>query len=184
VNGTIYTCTVSTTGPTSAGVNAASCAKATQARLDAQAAYLALAAMATTADPGENLGGKTLPTGTYKTASGKFLIDGSDLTLDAGGDANAMFVFQTDSSLTVGASSAPRSIILKNGAQAKNVFWQVGSAATINPGGGGTMVGTIIAQQGVVFSTVGSVNILTLNGRALSLIASVTMVNTIINVPE
>ena len=184
VNGTIFSCTNSTTGPTSTGVNAVSCAVATQARLDAEAAYLALAARPTTADPGENLGGLTLAAGVYKTASGKFLIDGSDLTLDAGGDANAVFVFQTSTTLTVGASSAPRSIILINGAQAKNVFWQVGSSATINPGGGGTMVGTIIAQQGVVFSTVGSVNILTLNGRALSLIASVTLVNTIINVPQ
>jgi len=184
VNGTIYSCTVSTTGPTSAGVNAASCAKATQARLDAQAAYLALAAKPVSADPGENLGGLTLAPGVYAHSSGKFLITGSDLTLDAKGDANAVFVFQAATSLEVGAAAAPRSIILIGGAQAKNVFWQVGSAATINPGGGGTMAGTIIAQQGVVFSTVGSVNILTLNGRALSLIASVTMVNTVINVPE
>ena len=184
VNGKIYSCTNSTTGPTSTGTNAVSCAIATQARLDAEAAYLALAAKPTTADPGENLGGLTLPSGVYKTASGKFLIDGSDLTLDAGGDANAVFVFQTSTTLTVGASGAPRSIILINGAQPRNVFWQVGSAATINPGGGGIMAGTIIAQQGVVFSTVGSVNVLTLNGRALSLIASVTLVNTVINVPQ
>jgi len=88
-------------------------------------------------------------------------------------------------SLTVGGPgvAAPQSIILAGGAQPKNVFWQVGSSATINAAGGGTMVGTIIAQQGVVFSTVGNVNLLTLNGRALSLIASVTMVNTVVNVP-
>jgi hypothetical protein len=184
VNGKIYTCTNSTTGPTSAGTNAASCAVATQARLDAQAAYNFLAAKAVTADPGENLGGLTLAPGVYNTSSGKFLISGSDLTLDAQGDTNAVFVFQTATSLTVGASGAPRSIILIGGAQAKNIFWQVGSAATINPGGGGTMEGTIIAMQGAVFSTVGSVNILTLNGRALSLIASVTLVNTVINVPQ
>lgn len=184
VNGKIYSCTNSTTGPTSTGTNAVSCSVATQARLDAEAAYIALAAKATTADPGENLGGLTLPAGVYKTTSGKFLIDGSDLTLDGGGDVNAVFVFQMATTLTVGASGAPRSIILFNGAQAKNVFWQVGSSATINPGGGGTMVGSILAQQGVAFSTVGSVNILTLNGRALSLIASVTLVNTVINVPQ
>jgi hypothetical protein len=63
------------------------------------------------------------------------------------------------------------------------VFWQVGSAATINPSGGGTMVGTIIAQQGAAFSTVGNVAVLTLEGRALSLVSSVTLVNTVINVP-
>jgi hypothetical protein len=72
---------------------------------------------------------------------------------------------------------------LTNGAQAKNVFWQVGSAATINAGGGGTMAGTIISQDGVTFSTAGNAAILTLNGRALSLGASVTMVNTVVNVP-
>ena len=87
--------------------------------------------------------------------------------------------------LTVGGPGAafPQSVTLVNGAQAKNVFWQVGSAATINAGGGGTMVGTIIAQSGIAFSTAGNVTILTLNGRALSLGASVTMVNTVINVP-
>jgi len=87
------------------------------------------------------------------------------------------------STLTVGDAAIPRSVILINGAQAKNVFWQVGSAATINGAGGGTMVGTIIAQAGVTFSTAGNATITTLNGRALSLVASITMVNTVINVP-
>jgi Ice-binding-like len=87
------------------------------------------------------------------------------------------------SSLTVGDPGTPRSVILVNGAQAKNVFWQVGSAATINPAGGGTMVGTIIASAGVTFSTASNAAITTLNGRALGLNASVTMVNTVINVP-
>ena len=63
------------------------------------------------------------------------------------------------------------------------MFWQVGTAATINAGGGGTMVGTIISQAGAAFSTSGNVVITTLNGRALSLGASVTLVNTVINVP-
>jgi hypothetical protein len=72
---------------------------------------------------------------------------------------------------------------LVNGAQAKNVFWQVGSHATINAAGGGTVVGTIIASSGVSFSTAGNVNIVTLEGRALALHASVTLVNTHINVP-
>jgi len=63
------------------------------------------------------------------------------------------------------------------------VFWQVGSAATINAGGGGTMVGTIIAQAKIAISTVGSVAVVTLNGRAMSLNASVTVVDTVINVP-
>jgi hypothetical protein len=142
-------------------------------------------------DPGANLAGLTLAPGVYTTAAGSFLIqDGlpgpaGNLILDAGGDANAVFVFQAASTLTVGGPGAafPRSIILAGGAQAKNVFWQVGTFATINAGGGGTMVGTIISQAGASFSTAGNVALVTLNGRAISLGASVTMVNTVINVP-
>lgn len=182
VNGTIYTCTTSTTGPTSVTVNAANCAIATQARLDAVDAYNALAGMASDGVLAGNLAGTTIYPGVY-TNSSSVLIDGANLTLDAQGDANAVFVFQIGSTLTVGAAATPYSVILTNGAQAKNVFWQVGTAATINPSGGGTMEGTIIAQSGVSFSTVGNVNIVTLNGRALSLVSSVTMTNTDINVP-
>jgi hypothetical protein len=120
---------------------------------------------------------------TLQSASGTFLITGGDLTLDAQGDTNAVWVFQTAISLTVGDAGVRRNVLLINGAQAKNVFWQVGSVATINPAGGGTMVGTIIACMGVAFSTPGIAAITTLNGRALALNASVTMVNTVINVP-
>lgn len=159
---------------------------ATQAASDANIAFLDLnpASRPGGTDPGAGqLGGLTLPPAVYKAAGGTFLITGSDLTLDAQGDTNAVWVFQTASSLTVGGPGAPRNVILINGAQAKNVFWQVGSAATINPAGGGTMVGTIIASMGVTFSTPGNAAICTLNGRALGLDASVTMVNTVINVP-
>jgi Ice-binding-like/Bacterial Ig-like domain len=150
----------------------------------ATAAYIDLAGRASGADPDNGqLGGLTLFPGTYTAALGSFLITGSDLTLNAQGDANAVWVFQMASTLTVGAPGAPRSVILIGGAQAKNVFWQVGTAATINPAGGGTMVGTIIASQGVTFSTHDVAAITTLNGRALSLVSSVTMVNTVINVP-
>ena len=183
VTGKIYTCTNSTTGPTSAGPNAASCAVATQARLDAEKAYLALAAMPSGFNPGVNLAGLTLAPGVYTAPGGAFLISGSDLTLDAKGDANAVWVFQMASSLTIGDAAIPRSVILKGGAQAKNISWQVGSVATINPSGGGTVEGTIISRDGVKISTAGSVIPFTLNGRALSLGASVTMVNTIVNVP-
>ena len=85
--------------------------------------------------------------------------------------------------LTVGAPGSPRSVTLINGAQARNVFWRVGSSATINAAGGGTMVGTIISSAATSFSTSGNAIIVTLNGRALALNASVTMVNTVINVP-
>jgi hypothetical protein len=131
------------------------------------------------------LGNRTLAPGVYKSAPGTYSIQGGDLTLDAQGDPNALWVFQMGTSLLVGGPGAafPQNVVLVNGAQAKNVFWQVGSAATINAAGGGTMEGTIIASSGITTSTAGNVNIVTLNGRALALHASVTLVNTNINVP-
>src|SRR5450830_556106 len=184
VSGSIYTCTNSTTGANSGGANATECALATQARLDAQTAYVALAAMPSNRVLAGNLAGTTIHPGVYTNAT-SVMIQGGDLTLDALGDANAIFVFQIGSTLLVGGpgATAPQSIILANGAQAKNVFWQVGTTATINAAGGGTMVGTIISSSGVIFSTAANTTIVTLNGRALSLVASVTMVDTVINVP-
>ncbi len=186
VNGNIDTAPPPPNGTCSEEGTAATLSIAQQAALAANAAFIDLspASRPGGTDPGAGqLGALTLPPGTYQAALGSFLITGTDLTLDAQGDANAVWVFQMASTLTVGGPGAPRQVILINGAQAKNVFWQVGSAATINPAGGGTMVGTIIASQGVTFSTPGIAAVTTLNGRALSLNASVTMVNTVINVP-
>jgi hypothetical protein len=146
-------------------------------------AYNDLAARPNAADPGADLGGLTLAPGVYANAGGSFSITGSDLMLDGGGNPSAVWVFQMASTLTVGAPGAPRSIILVGGAQPKNIFWQVGSSATINAAGGGTMVGTIISSATTTFSTSGTPPITTLDGRALALNASVTMVNTVINVP-
>ena len=130
------------------------------------------------------LGGRTLAPGIYTTAT-SFAIVGADLTLDAGGNPNAVWVFQMGSTLDVGGPGAafPQSVILAGGAQAKNVFWQVGSIATINAAGDGTMVGTIIADAGIVVSTAGNTKKVTINGRLLALNGSVTLVNTDINVP-
>ena len=186
VNGTIYTAAPPPTITCPNEGTATTFGIATQAASDALTAWNAIspASMPGGSDPSAGqLGGQTYFPGTYKSASGSYLLTGSDLTLDGQGNANAIWVFQATSSLTVGAAGAPRSIILINGAQAKNVFWYVGSAATINGAGGGTMVGTIIASAGVTFSTAGNAAITTLNGRALALAASVTMVNTVINVP-
>ncbi|WP_445458290.1 Ig-like domain-containing protein [Flavobacterium sp. HNIBRBA15423] len=168
---------------------ATSFAIATQALSDANAAYLSIspASMPGGTDPGAGeLGGLTLAPGVYKSASGTFNISNGDLTLDAQGDPNAVWVFQTDSGLTVGIAgpTGAKSVILINDALPKNVFWYVGSTATINGAGGGTMVGTIISNSGVTFSTAGNAAQTVLNGRALSLISSVTMVNTTINVPQ
>ena len=186
VNGKIYTAAPPPTVGCPSEGTAVTFATATQARADALSAYNALVALPGGPNPGAgNLANIVLVPGVYTAASGAFRIQGGDLTLDAQGNANAVWVFQMATTLTVGGPGAafPSSIILTNGAQAKNVFWQVGSAATINAGGGGTMAGTIISQAGVVFSTAGAASLLTLNGRALSLGASVTMVNTVINVP-
>ncbi len=192
----VYTETPSNIGLVKGGVftappfpgTATSFAIAQLALLDATALYNALspAAMPGGIDPGAGeLGGLTLAPGIYKSASGTFKISTGNLTLDAQGDPNAVWVFQTASGLTVGIAgpTGAKSIILINGASTSKVFWQVGSAATINAAGGGTMVGTIVAYSGVTFSTAGNAAQTTLNGRAISLVASVTMVNTTINVP-
>lgn len=195
--GDVYTVTPSNLGkvfgriytaPPAPG-NATSFAIAQQGLLDATSAYNATspASMPGGMDPGAGeLGGLTLPAGVYKSASGTFQITNGDLILDGGNNPNAMFVFQTGTSLTVGIAgpTGARSIVLINGAQAKNVYWHVGTAATINGAGGGTMVGTIMAMSGVTFSTAGNAAQTVLNGRAISLVASVTMVNTTINVPN
>ncbi|MGZ5286983.1 MAG: Ig-like domain-containing protein, partial [Flavisolibacter sp.] len=180
VTGRIYT------APPAPG-NATSFAIAQQGLLDAISAYNSIspASRPGGTDPGAGeLGGLTLAPGVYKSASGTFNISNGNLTLDAMGDPNAEWIFQTASGLTVGIAgpAGARSVNLINGAQAKNVYWHVGSAATINGAGGGVMTGTIIASAGVTFSTAGNATQTVLNGRALSLNASVTMVNTTVNV--
>ena len=180
VTGRIYT------APPAPGT-ATSFAIASQGLLDAIAAYNSIspASKPGGTDPGAGeLGGLTLPPGVYKSASGTFKITTGNLTLDAMGDPNAQWIFQTAAGLTVGIAgpAGARSVLMINGAQAKNVYWYVGSAATINAAGGGTMSGAIIASAGVTFSTAGNTVQTVLNGRALSLNASVTLVNTTINV--
>jgi opacity protein-like surface antigen len=140
VNGSVY-CAPPAPGTTT------TLAIATQARADAQTAYNALAAMPPGGDPGAGqLGGLVLPPAVYTSAGGTFAVTTGDLTLDAQGDVNAVWVFQSAAALTVGQSATPRRVFMINGAQAKNVFWQVGSAARIEDGS--TMVGTIIAPAG------------------------------------
>ncbi len=175
VNGSIYC------APPAPGT-ATTMAIATQARADALQAYNDLAAMPPGSDPGAGqLGGLVLTPAVYTSAGGTFDITTGDLTLDAQGDANAVWVFQSAAALTVGLTATPRRVLLINGAQARNVFWQVGSAARIEDGS--TMVGTIIAPAGVTISTAGQTAQTTLIGRAIGLTASVTMVNTTVVAP-
>lgn len=111
-----------------------------------------------------NLGGLTLPPGLYKSTS-SLSISSGDLTLDAQGDANAVFIFQMASTLT---TAAGRSVILAGGAKSSNVFWQVGSSATL--GTTTTFKGTIMADQSITLS-----NGAALNGRALARIGAVSL---------
>jgi hypothetical protein len=153
---------------------------ATRARNDAQTAYNALAALPPGSDPGAGqLGGLTLTPGVYTAAGGTWGVTSGDL--DAQGNANAVWVFQSASALTVGLPATPRQVRVINGGRAANVFWQVGSAGRIEDGS--TMVGTIIAPAGVTFSTAGQTIQTTLTGRAIGLTAAVTLVNTTIVAP-
>jgi len=104
-----------------------------------------------------NIGGMTLVPGLYKSTSG-LAISSGNLILDAQGNANAVWIFQMASTLT---TSSGLSVILTGGANAANIFWQVGSSATI----GTTSVfdGNILALTSITLDT-GA----TLNGRALA----------------
>ena len=178
VNGAIDTAAPPPTVGCPTEGTAVTAAIAAQASADALTAYNALVAFPNGLDvstcPGcggglaGELGNRTLDAGIYKSAPGTYAITQGDLTLDAQGDANAFWVFQMATTLTVGSPTSHRNVLLVNGAQAKNVFWQVGTAATINGiQGGGTMTGTIISQAGISVSTAGVVAVTTINGRAV-----------------
>jgi hypothetical protein len=111
-----------------------------------------------------NLGGRTLAPGLYRSTS-SLEVSSGNLTLDARGDGNAVFIFQMASTLT---TTSGRRVILTNGARAANVYWQVGSSATL--GTTSAFQGTIMADQAITLAT-GA----TLNGRALARIAAVNL---------
>lgn len=187
VNGGIFTAAPSPTVACPTEGTAQTAAIAAAARADSLTAYNALVAQAAGPDPGAgNLANLVLAPGVYTAAGGTFIIQGGDLTLDAQGDTNAQWIFQMATSFTLGGPGAatPQSVTLVNGAQAKNIFWQVGSAATINAGGGGIMAGSLISQAGTSISTAGNTLPVTVNGRVISLGGAVTLVNTQINVPQ
>ncbi len=112
------------------------------------------------------LGGKTFAPGLYKSGISSFAITSSDMTLDAGGNSNAVWIFQMPSStFTVGNA---RKMVLAGGAKASNIFFIVGSSATI--GTTAEMYGNILADQSITLKTGAS-----LVGRALTRIAAVTL---------
>lgn len=110
------------------------------------------------------LGGTTLTPGVYATNDGTFQITGT-LTLDGNGLSNPVFIFQTASTLITASGS---SVVLVNGALACNVFWQVGSSATL--GTGSSFQGSILAFTSITVNT-GAV----VYGRVLARNGAVTL---------
>jgi hypothetical protein len=141
---------------------------AIQARTDFLNAAVTLGAMTANIDlTGTDLGGLTLTPGVYKFTT-TAAITGT-LTLDGQNNPNALFVFQVGTAITTATAAH---VVLINGANANNVFWNLGSAATL--GTGTTMQGNILAQTSITFVT-GS----TLVGRALAKVSLTLDTNTI-----
>lgn len=147
------------------GVNHGGDAVTQQAKIDLVTAYNDAAGRAPTTSfgPAFDLGGLTLTNGVYNGSS-SFGLTGT-LTLDAQGDRNAVWVFQTGSSLITASGSG---ISLLGGAQACNIFWQVGSSATL--GSGSSFSGTIMALTSITLD-----NGATLDGAALARNGAVTL---------
>jgi hypothetical protein len=147
-------------------------ATASQAKLDLTAAYNDAAGRTSTdiVTLSGNIGGLTLTPGLYKSTS-SLSISSGDLTFDAKGDADAVFIIQIASTLT---TTSGRKVILSGGALASNIFWQVGSSATF--GTTSVFKGVVMVMQSITFNT-GA----TLDGQALARTGGITMAgNTIV----
>lgn len=140
------------------------------AQNDLTTAYTDAANRSTSSTIATALEGATLTDGVYHAASGTFSIAAAGtLTLDGQGNADSVFIFKMDSTLVTGSSSK---VVLINGAQACNVYWQVGSAATL--GTSTNLVGNILASSAITDNG-GS----TVNGRLLVKTAgAITLSNT------
>ncbi len=153
-----------------------------QAKSDLTTAYLdAFGRTGGTAISAPLGGGTTLVSGLYTAAADVFV--GGDLTLDAGGDPNSVFIFQAKTGTLKTAAGTTSGIpntrvLLTNGAQACNVYWQVGSSATIETFT--QFVGTVLADQSITVNTGATI----VNGRALARNGAVTLdTNTITAAP-
>jgi hypothetical protein len=119
-----------------------------------------------------NIGGLTLTPGLYKS-SGSLQISSGDLTFDAQGNADAVFIIQIASTLN---TTSGRQVILSGSAKAANIFWQVGTSATL--GTTSVFKGTIMADQSISLNT-GAV----VEGRLLARIAEVTLASNTVVLP-
>ena len=155
-----------TGGPVVLGEEHIDDAVANEAKSALTTAATTAANEASNGSAGEDLAGHAFLPGVY-TASTSLLLSSGSVTLNAQGDPNAVFIFQIGSTLTTGSNT---SVSLINGAQACNVFWQVGSSATL--GTGTHFVGTIMAADSITANT-GA----TIHGRLLAQTAAVTLEN-------
>jgi hypothetical protein len=150
-------------------------AVAMTAQGDLTTAYNAAAAAPGGAVLIADIGGQTLAPGVYRTTSAQPTLGITGiLTLDGKGDPNGVWIIQIVSSLTTAAGNSQINLI--NGASSHNVFWQVGSSATL--GTNTIFAGTIMAQASITITT-GA----TLNGRALARTGAVTLDSNPVNVP-
>ncbi len=142
------------------------------AQNDLTAAYGTAAGLLLPAVLPGDLSNLTFTPGLYNTPSA-VTLNSNSVTLDAQGDPNAVFVFQIGSTLTTAAGTQ---VVLTGGAQAQNVFWQVGSSATL--GASNAFAGNIMAYTAITLGTD-----TTLQGRALASNAAVTLDSNKITVP-
>jgi hypothetical protein len=127
-------------------------------------AYNDAASRPSSGSAGTDLSGQTFLPG-VRTASSSLLLSAGSVTLDAQGDPNAVFIFKIGSTLITGSNT---SVSLIGGAQACNVFWQVGSSATL--GTGTSFVGTVMANETITAGTAA-----TIHGRLLARTGAVNL---------
>jgi len=140
-------------------------AVAQQAQSDVTTAYNSLAGMAPNQNlTGTDLGGLTLTPGVYFFSSSAFLT--GTLTLDGLGNPDALFVFQIGSTLVTASDAA---VLSQGGADGCNVYWQVGSSATL--GTRTDFVGNILALASITLNTGATLE----DGRALARNGAVTL---------
>ena len=162
--GTFPTTSISgAAGLTITGTNHGGDAVTQGAKTDLVTAYNTAAGEGPPSPISTDLGGQTLTSGVYNSASSMGLT--GTLTLNAQGDPDAVFVFQAGSTLTTASASM---VSLTNGAQACNVFWQVGSSATL--GTGTAFRGSILALTDITLTTAATVE-----GRVLARNGAVTL---------